>query len=49
MNNKNKSKSKMNNTKSYINKTKKIRKKSPKIIDYNKVVQKYGNFRTRKK
>ena len=44
MNIKNKLKSKMNNTKSYINKTKKIRKKSPKIIDYNKVVQKYGIY-----
>ena len=44
MNFKQKSKSKTNVTKPYINKQKKVRKKSPKIIDYNKVAQKYGNL-----
>ena len=39
-----KSKSKMNMTKPYSNKIKKSRKKSPKIIDYNKVAQKYKNL-----
>ena len=39
-----KSKSKMSIVKPYSTKSKKIRKKSPKIIDYNKVAQKYGNL-----
>ena len=41
---KQKSKSKTNITKPYAIRPKKIRKKSPKIIDYNKVAQKYGNL-----
>ena len=44
MNIKQKYKSKTNITKPYSNKIKKTRKKSPKIIDYNKVAQKYGNL-----
>ena len=40
--NKSKQKTKINNN--FNNKGKKIRKKSPKIIDYNKVAQKYGNL-----
>ena len=41
---KQKSKSKTNISKPYAIRPKKIRKKSPKIIDYNKVAQKYGNL-----
>ena len=41
---KQKSKSKINITKPYSNKLKKSRKRSPKIIDYNKVAQKYKNL-----
>ena len=44
MNMKQKSKSKTNISRPYAIRPKKIRKKSPKIIDYNKVVQKYGNL-----
>ena len=44
MNVKQKQKSKMNVVKPYSSKSKKTRKKSPKIIDYDKVAQKYGNL-----
>ena len=44
MNIKSKSKSKICITKPYASKPKKTRKKSPKIIDYDKVAQKYGNL-----
>ena len=44
MNTRPKSKSKISIVKPYSTKSKKIRKKSPKIIDYNKVAQKYGNL-----
>ena len=39
-----KGKSKTNISKPLSNKSRKVRKKSPKIIDYNKVAQKYGNL-----
>ena len=39
-----KGKSKTNISKPLSNKSRKARKKSPKIIDYNKVAQKYGNL-----
>jgi len=44
MNTRPKSKSKISIVKPYSTKSKKIRKKSPKIIDYDKVAQKYGNL-----